>query len=128
MFILFVNSMKHSLKQIKKYFSLRYKEVKLRVLLFFYNKRLKVILGAGNTKLSTWVSTDYPIIDVVKHRTLEQYFRADSVDAFIAEHVWEHLSEQDACIAAENCFNLLKSGGYLRIAVPDGFHYDYRLY
>ncbi len=42
----------------------------------------------------------------------------------IAEHVWEHLSSEDAVLAAKNCYRYLKPGCCLRVAVPDGFHPD----
>jgi predicted SAM-dependent methyltransferase len=38
--------------------------------------------------------------------------------------VWEHLTPEAARTGAENCFEFLKPGGRLRIAVPDGFHPD----
>lgn len=41
------------------------------------------------------------------------------VDAFLAEHVWEHLSLEDAHRAARNCHEYLHPGGRLRLAVPD---------
>jgi predicted SAM-dependent methyltransferase len=44
------------------------------------------------------------------------------LNALLAEHVWEHLTEEQALIAAKNCFNYLQPGAYLRVAVPDGFH------
>jgi|SRR5688572_828015 len=46
------------------------------------------------------------------------------LEAILAEHVWEHLTANDASIAASTCFRYLKRGGYLRIAVPDGLHPD----
>jgi predicted SAM-dependent methyltransferase/GT2 family glycosyltransferase len=109
-------------KQVRRSFLFNYKRIKLKIILMFDRNRLNIILGAGNTKSINWISTDYPIVDVTDSITLVQYFKPSSVDALLAEHVWEHLSEQDAYIGAVNCFNLLKSGGYLRIAVPDGFH------
>lgn len=45
-------------------------------------------------------------------------------DAFVAEHVWEHLSLSDAHVAARNCQRYLRPGGRLRIAVPDPAWYS----
>ena len=42
----------------------------------------------------------------------------------LAEHVWEHLTIDQGLEAAQRCFEYLKPGGYLRVAVPDGFHPD----
>lgn len=46
------------------------------------------------------------------------------VDSFFAEHVWEHLSLQDAHRAARNCYRHLRPGGRLRLAVPDPRWYE----
>jgi predicted SAM-dependent methyltransferase len=55
---------------------------------------------------------------------------ANGFDAILAEHVWEHLSLADGQTAARLCWHHLRPGGYLRIAVPDGYHPDpaYREY
>jgi predicted SAM-dependent methyltransferase len=111
-------------KKLKYSLLLSYKKFILKLNLMSNKKELKIIVGAGNTEYKNWISTDYPIVDVVKSDTLAHYFKPSSIDALLSEHVWEHLSEQDAFIALVNCFNLLKPGGYFRIAVPDGFHSD----
>ncbi len=36
------------------------------------------------------------------------------------EHVWEHLTLDEASVAAQVCFEFLVPGGFLRCAVPDG--------
>lgn len=36
----------------------------------------------------------------------------------------EHLDARDAVLATQNCFKYLAPGGYIRVAVPDGFHPD----
>lgn len=64
----------------------------------------------------------------VKHRApflsyffVHRYLLGDDglADAFVAEHVWEHLSLADAHRAAQNCHRYLRPGGRLRLAVPD---------
>ena len=39
----------------------------------------------------------------------------------LAEHVWEHMTEEDGIMAARNCYDFLNAGGYIRCAVPDAF-------
>ena len=85
---------------------------------------LRIIIGASGTAYAGWIPTEYPLIDVGDAVSLRRFFKDGSVDAILAEHVWEHLSLGQAAAAAENCFRLLKGGGYLRIAVPDGLHPD----
>lgn len=46
------------------------------------------------------------------------------MDAFVAEHVWEHLSLPGAHRATRNCERHLRPGGRLRIAVPSPAWYS----
>jgi len=85
---------------------------------------IKVIIGAGATILPGWIATDYPTVDVTDMSSMGRFFRPNTALAMLAEHVWEHMSEEEGLRAALNCFRHLKSGGYLRLAVPDGFHPD----
>lgn len=48
----------------------------------------------------------------------------NTVNAILAEHVWEHLDCKAAITAAQNCFKYLMPGGYIRVAVPDGMYPD----
>jgi predicted SAM-dependent methyltransferase len=84
----------------------------------------RIVIGASGTAPEGWVSTDYEVIDLLQEDTWQRYFALDSLDAILAEHVWEHLSANDAALAARTCYRFLKAGGYLRAAVPDGFHPD----
>lgn len=82
---------------------------------------LKVIVGAGRACQIGWIPTDIDQINLLETNSWDKFFSINSIDAILAEHVWEHLTEQEASIAAHNCFNYLKSHGYIRVAVPDGF-------
>jgi predicted SAM-dependent methyltransferase len=74
--------------------------------------------------MSGWIATDVGQLNILVERDWDRYFRADSIEAILAEHVWEHLTKDEATTAAGLCFRYLKAGGWLRIAVPDGFHPD----
>lgn len=82
----------------------------------------KIIVGASGTKFEGWVPTDQDVLNLLVESDWASYFKPNSLDAILAEHVWEHLTPEDAIIAATYCFNFLKPGGYLRVAVPDGYH------
>lgn len=87
--------------------------------------RLKIIVGSASTSQSGWVSTNYPLLDLTDERTFHALFkRKEAVERFLAEHVWEHLSLDQAELAARNCRDYLKKGGVIRVAVPDGYHPD----
>jgi predicted SAM-dependent methyltransferase len=61
---------------------------------------------------------------VLNERHWKRLLQKESVDAMLAEHVWEHLSEEEGLAGARRCYEYLKPGGYLRVAVPDGYHPD----
>lgn len=84
----------------------------------------KLIVGAGGTHFEGWTPTDKDVLNLLEAGDWNRFFQPDSLDAILAEHVWEHLTPGEAALAAEYCYKFLKPGGYLRIAVPDGFHPD----
>jgi predicted SAM-dependent methyltransferase len=84
----------------------------------------KVIIGAAGIPCPGWVETEQHLLDVNERSSFLQYWRPASISAFLAEHVWEHLEEESAEIANRNCFEFLEPGGWLRLAVPDGFKPD----
>jgi len=63
-------------------------------------------------------------LNVVIERDWERYFQRETVDTILAEHVWEHLTTEQAKEALRNCYAFLRPGGRFRIAVPDGLHPD----
>jgi predicted SAM-dependent methyltransferase len=81
---------------------------------------VKVILGAGGTTQEGWISTDRPELDLTDPGSFSRYFGDRKADAFMAEHVWEHLDAAQGLKAAELCLAFLVPHGRLRIAVPDG--------
>ncbi len=84
-----------------------------------YNMQKRIIIGAGITSQEGWLSTNESELNLLDDSTLAKKFKPKSVDAFLAEHVWEHMTESDGIIAAKNCYKYLKPGGYIRCAVPD---------
>jgi predicted SAM-dependent methyltransferase len=92
--------------------------------LFSLTVKKKIIIGSSGTQFKGWVTTDRAVLDLLIEDNWASFFRPNSLDAILAEHVWEHLKPGDAILAAGHCFKYLKPGGYLRIAVPDGYHPD----
>ncbi len=84
----------------------------------------KVIIGANTTRYPGWIATDYPELDITDPNLIKKYFPKGSVDIFLSEHVFEHLTIKQMTAALKNCKECLSKGGYIRIAVPDGFHPD----
>ena len=83
---------------------------------------LRVVIGAGEYNNNPgWIQSEKEELDLLDKRTWEAMFEKESIDAILAEHVWEHLSWEEGLIAAENCMFYLKPSGYIRCAVPDGY-------
>ena len=80
---------------------------------------LKIILGAGKTVYEGWVSTQEEDLNLLDRQSFEKKFEENSIEAMLAEHVWEHMTKAEGIIAANHCYAFLKDGGYLRVAVPD---------
>jgi len=80
---------------------------------------MKIIIGAGNTSHTGWISMQENDLDVLCWADFEKQFQEESISAMLAEHVWEHMTEQEGMQAARNCYAFLKCGGYIRCAVPD---------
>lgn len=79
----------------------------------------RIIIGAGETRYEGWTSTQEKNFNILDFDNMKTSCELESVDAFLAEHVWEHMTYEDGIIAARNCFKFLKPGGYVRCAVPD---------
>ena len=80
---------------------------------------LRIIIGAGEQRWQGWIATQRDELDLLRPKEWEVSFHSRPADAFLCEHVWEHLTEAEGRAAASLCFKYLKPGGYLRCAVPD---------
>ena len=83
---------------------------------------LKIIVGSAGVNQTGWISTDIHSLNLLSQNDWERIFYKSPIGAILAEHVWEHLTRDEGIIAAKNCHQYLKAGGYIRVAVPDGFH------
>ncbi len=80
---------------------------------------MKIIIGAGKTALDGWISTQETELNVLNKSDFEKIFSKEKPTAFLAEHVWEHMTCEEGLLAAKNCYEYLEEGGYMRVAVPD---------
>lgn len=86
---------------------------------------IKLVIGAGEYRNNPgWVHTQEDELNLLRREQWTQRFAANSIDALLAEHVWEHLDGDEGLAAAKLCFDFLKPGGYVRCAVPDGYFPD----
>jgi predicted SAM-dependent methyltransferase len=85
---------------------------------------LRIMIGASGTSIPGWHVTDQRYLDLLKPAHFRRVFEPGTIDAIFAEHVWEHLTPEQALVAARTCHTFLAPGGCLRVAVPDGLHPD----
>jgi predicted SAM-dependent methyltransferase len=85
-------------------------------------QELRVVLGAGASNNNPgWIHTQEDELSLLKKEDWDCRFSHDSIDAILAEHVWEHLTYDEGVQAARICYEYLKPEGYIRCAVPDAF-------
>lgn len=80
---------------------------------------MKIIIGAGATSYDGWINTQESELNLLDRRDFERMFSRKKPTAFLAEHVWEHMTLEQGIAAAKNCYDFLADGGYIRAAVPD---------
>ncbi len=85
-------------------------------------KKINIVIGASETKFTDWISTEQFFFDITSSKSWKRNFSGIKIDKLLAEHVFEHLTEDQIKAALFNAHNYLKKGGVLRIAVPDGYH------
>ncbi len=110
--------------QIKQFFKARSLKNKLATAT---TKKLNIGSGpdGASKEYQDWVCIDKEILDITDEQNWKNFVGSkSSIDNILAEHVWEHLTDKHTELANKNCFEFLKPGGRLRIAVPDGFNID----
>ena len=83
--------------------------------------KLRINLSPLRSSQQGWIPA-YQTLDLLRPEQWVEYFEPGSLDAILAEDVWQKLTPQQACLAVATCFQFLKPGGYVRVAVPDGYH------
>ena len=86
---------------------------------------LKIIVGAAETYQDGWYSTNEQWLDISREDHWNRLFKNQAlISHVVAEHVFEHLTREEAVAALRNIRRHLKADGRVRIAVPDGYHPD----
>jgi len=83
---------------------------------------MKLHLGCGTKHIDGWVNVDArPLegVDRVDDIQTLAGIEAGSVDIIYASHVLEHVGRLEYVAVLKRWFELLKTGGILRVAVPD---------
>ncbi|MBC2607524.1 class I SAM-dependent methyltransferase [Pelagicoccus albus] len=80
---------------------------------------MKVIIGAGEQRWGGWIPTQGEELNLLDENTWEAFFGEQQAEAFLCEHVFEHITVEEARHAAGLIKRYLKTGGFIRLAVPD---------
>lgn len=84
---------------------------------------LRLHLGCADNYLPGWLNLDLARpgrkLDLRWDLRRPVPFPAESVEAIFAEHLLEHLTVSQGIGVVQECLRLLRSGGVLRIGVPD---------
>lgn len=83
---------------------------------------IKLVVGSGGTKFSGWFDTDIDTLDVAKEDDFIKYFTTRKIDKILAEHVLEHLTNDELELMIKNFYRYSSEKINIRIAVPDGNH------
>ena len=83
---------------------------------------VNIIIGSEKTAYENWLPTNIENLNLLKTDSFRTLLGDKKVAKFLAEHVFEHISYDDALIALKNCYQFMEKGSTIRIAVPDGFH------
>lgn len=84
---------------------------------------LKIIVGAAETYQEGWYSTNEQWLDITRDDHWKNIFsRKVCLTHVVAEHVFEHLTYEEAGRSLSYIYDHMLSGGRVRIAVPDGYN------
>lgn len=86
------------------------------------SKNIKIIVGAGTTKFKGWFTTDIHYLNITEESDFKKYFSNKRIDNILAEHVLEHLENDELELMADNFYKYSSNKINIRIAVPDGYH------
>ncbi|SKB57363.1 class I SAM-dependent methyltransferase [Dyadobacter psychrophilus] len=86
------------------------------------SKPVNMVVGSMYSLYKGWIHSDIETLNLLKESDWQKYFNENSIDKILAEHVWEHLTLEEGQLAFKHCHTYLKQGGFLRVAVPDGFN------
>lgn len=111
-------------RKVIKFFKYRYRQMAIQGPVR-RQRPLRIILGAAETHQPGWFSTNENWLDVTNGDHWRRVFKGQQlVTHAVAEHVFEHLTYEEAGRALQHLHKHMTPGGRIRIAVPDGYNPD----
>lgn len=104
-----------------------YKRIRLRQRVREQQKSgamVKVVIGSAKINFPGWILTDLPIFDALDEQIWQMVFTPSSVARVLAEHVIEHWQEDEFRTFLTIARPFIAENGFIRLAIPDGFHPD----
>ncbi len=82
---------------------------------------IRVVIGGGDYPHNNpgWLPTQEDDLNLLQRDDWLRQVAPGSLTAILAEHVWEHLTEDEETRAARICHEFLKPGGYVRCAMTN---------
>lgn len=107
-----------------KFFKYRYRQIAIRVPVK-QQRPMRIILGAAETHQPGWFSTNENWLDITNATHWQRVFKGQQlITHAVAEHVFEHLTYDEAARALQHLHQHMAKDGRVRIAVPDGYNPD----
>jgi len=85
-------------------------------------RSLRLVVGAGGTRFTGWISIEKTQIDITKREDIEKFFSHGDISNILAEHVIEHIERDDFERFLGIIRPFLRSDAVMRFAVPDALH------
>lgn len=83
-------------------------------------EKIKIIIGSSSQRYDGWIHTQKTNLDLRNRIDWKKNFGKRKIHNILAEHVWEHLTEEEAFQSVKILYDFLDENGLIRIAVPDG--------
>lgn len=87
------------------------------------NNMIKLYVGCGRKQYRTWINMNKDTLDITDENSwIKNHIKYNSINRILAEHVFEHLNDKDRINTINNFKKFIHIDGFIRIAVPDGYH------
>lgn len=117
-------SVKQPIRNLIKYFKYNYRRFVIERAMRKH-ETIKIIVGAAETYQENWYSTNEQWLDITNQKDWAKIFKGKPrLTHVVAEHVFEHLTPEEAVRSLKLIYEHLVDGGRVRIAVPDGYNPD----
>ena len=86
------------------------------------HSNLNIIIGSSSTEYKGWFSSEKYFLDICQENDFQRILKGRKINKILAEHVLEHLTEEELLKALNNFYHYSSENVNIRIAVPDGNH------